>query len=73
MSAVLPRSSDWTKNTVNLSNEPLSQDVKCALGYGLSFPVSKEVDGIIVVRTFYKLEIFSDVPDEDININFVKS
>ncbi|XP_076039372.1 uncharacterized protein LOC143024450 [Oratosquilla oratoria] len=68
----LIENSDWSKHTnsnfmINLSDKPLSSDVKCALGYGLSF-ANQHIDYVDVVKGFCNLEKYGDVPVQDLNI-----
>ncbi|XP_076056919.1 uncharacterized protein LOC143034564 [Oratosquilla oratoria] len=49
--------SDWSKHAnsnfmINLSDKPLSSDVKCALGYGLSF-ANQHIDYVDVAKGFF--------------------
>ncbi|XP_076052820.1 uncharacterized protein LOC143032236 [Oratosquilla oratoria] len=64
--------SDWSKHAnsnfmINLSDKPLSSDVKCALGYGLSF-ANQHIDYVDVAKGFCNLEKYGDVPVQDLNI-----
>ena len=64
----------WTTDAnpnfvVNLSDKQLDKNTTCALGYGLSFPVSnKPTDSVQIARAFCQLEKYSDIPSDDINI-----
>ena len=71
---LLIKDSDWNKHAnpnfvVNLSDKPLSNDAKCALGYGLKFATSnQQLNFVDVAKGFCNLEKVSDIPAQDINI-----
>ena len=57
----LIRDSDWSKNSmencvVNLSSKEIGSDVKCALGYGLSFAIVNQPNILDIATEFAKLE-----------------
>ena len=70
----LIRNSDWSRNSnpnfvVNLSNKPLDNDTKCALGYGLNFGISNRyVDCVDIAKSFTNLEKYGDIANDDINM-----
>ena len=70
----LIKDSDWQKDAnpnfvVNLSDKPLNDGAKCALGFGLSFAATKQkIDFVDVAKGFCNLEKFGDVPTQDLNI-----
>ncbi|XP_076038436.1 uncharacterized protein LOC143023722 [Oratosquilla oratoria] len=54
---------------LNLSDKPLSNDVKCALGYGLKFAFNNQnVNYVGIAKSFCNLEKFSDLSVQDINL-----
>ena len=61
--------SDWSKNArqdcvINLSRKPISDDVVCALGFGLSFSLISKPSTLSVATALSKFEIKSDLPQQ---------
>ena len=54
---------------MNLSDKPLSNDAKCAMGYGLKFAASNQNSNYVyVAKGVCNLEKVGDIPAQDINI-----
>ena len=69
----LVANSDWTKNArqdcvINLSSKSVSEDVVCALGFGLSFSLVSKPSTLCVASSLSKFEKSSDLSQQHIDM-----